>query len=194
MRRVIDLLVGVFCLTLLAPLLLIIAILINIDSSGPILYVPQMVGQDGKVFSLFRFPTMSDGQLTRVGKFIRNYSLDHLPILINLLKGDLTLIGPRPMETHIVDFSDPIWQKYFQVNPGLFNYAVLKLGKTWTPSRTINPELNQELELEYLDKRSLKSDLKLFIDSLYAFIASKGTIKARGEPDVDVKDTIRKVS
>jgi lipopolysaccharide/colanic/teichoic acid biosynthesis glycosyltransferase len=194
MRRAIDLLVAIFSLTLLLPIFLFIIILINIDSKGPIFYTTQMVGQSGKVFSLFRFRTMSDGQLTRVGKFIRNFSLDHLPMLINLLQGDLTLIGPRPMEVHIVDLNNPVWQKYFQAKPGLFNYAVLKLGKAWTLSRTINPELNQELELEYLDKRFLKSDLKLFIKSLRALIASKGNIKARSEPDVDVKDTIRKVS
>ena len=137
---------------------------------------------------------MSERGLTRVGKFLRNYSLDHFPMLINLLKGDLTLIGPRPMEIYVVDSSDPIWHKYFQVKPGIFNYAVLKLGKAWTPSRAINPALNQELELEYQDKRSLKSDLQLFLDTLRALIASRGNIKARSEPDVDVKDKIRKVS
>ena len=193
MRRAIDLIVAVFCLLSLSPIFLIIAVLIKIDSAGPILYAPQMVGQSGNLFPLFRFRTMSERGMTRVGKFLRNYSLDHLPMLINLLKGDLTLIGSRPMEVLMVDFADPIWQKYFQAKPGVINYAVLKLGKEWTPSCTINPALNQELELEYLDKRSVKSDLQLFLHFLQALIASKGNIKARGEPDVDLKDRSSKV-
>ena len=85
----------------LSPILLLIAILIRIDSPGPILYLPQMVGQHGKKFSLWRFRTMTANrtnsgseQLTPLGRFLRNYSLDHLPMLINLLKGDLTSLDP----------------------------------------------------------------------------------------------------
>ena len=135
MRRALDLLVAIFCLTVFGPLILLIAVLIKLNSPEAILYMPQMVGQHGKVFSLFRFRTMSvdllnaEQRLTPIGKFIRNYSLDHLPMLINLLIGDLTLVGPRPMELEVVDFQDKSWQQYFSVKPGLFNYAVLKLGK-----------------------------------------------------------------
>lgn len=154
-----------------------------------------MVGQNGKVFSLFRFRTMSSEppdlnaqqRLTRVGRLIRNYSLDHLPILINLLKGDVTVVGPRPMEIDRVDLGDPTWQHYFQVKPGLFNYAVLKLGRLWSPSRPSHPALNQELELEYRQKQSALRDLQLFFRSLRALIASKGNIKARGKPDEEVE-------
>lgn len=194
MRRVVDLVTGISCLVLLSPMFLLVAVLIRLDSKGPILYAPQMIGQHGKPFSLLRFRTMSRGQLTHVGRFLRNYSLDHLPILLNLLKGDLTLIGARPMEIHVVDFSDPIWQRYFWVKPGVFNYAVLKLGKLWNPSRANNPALNQELELEYLEKRSLEFDLQVFLNAVRAWITSKGNVKARGEPDADVKDRIHKVS
>lgn len=194
MRRCIDLAVAIFCLTVFAPVLLLIALLIQADSSGPVLYIPQMVGQYGKVFFLFRFRTMSKGRLTRAGKFICNYSLDHLPMLINLLKGDLTLVGPRPMETTVVDFSDPIWKKYLQVKPGLFNYAVFKLGKFWTSARRSDPTLNQELELEYLQKRTARSDLQIVLQSMRMLFISRGNIKARGEPAADVKDRIEKVS
>jgi lipopolysaccharide/colanic/teichoic acid biosynthesis glycosyltransferase len=194
MRRVVDSVVAISGLILLAPILLIIAVFIRLDSKGPILYTPLMIGQHGKPFSLLRFRTMAGQQVTRVGKLLRNYSLDHLPMLINILRGDLTLVGPRPMELHIVDFTDPIWQRYFQRKPGVINYAVLKLGKLWTPSRYINPVLNQQIELEYQARRSLKSDLRLLLDSLRAFMIRKGNIKARGEPARDVKDKISKVS
>ena len=198
-RRLLDLIFSLFWLFFLAPVILAIAVLIKLDSPGSILYTPQMVGRNGNLFHLFRFRTMytdkpshlsTNERLTQVGRFIRNYSLDHLPILVNLLKGDLTLVGPRPMETEVVNLQEPQWQRYFQAKPGLFNYAVLKLGKMWTPTRTNRPTLNQELELEYIQKRSLMSDLRLFSRSIRAFIVSKGNMKARGEPDSAIGDQL----
>lgn len=198
MRRAVDLLVAVGCLVIFAPLIVLIAALIRLDSPGAILYSPRMIGHRGKVFSLFRFRTMSrqpadpdpEQRLTRIGWFIREYSLDHLPMLVNLLRGDLTLVGPRPMETGVVNMQDPVWQQYFAVWPGLFNYAVLKLGRLWTPIRSTTPTLNQELELEYLQTRSWLSDLKLFINSIRVFVISGGNIKARGKPDIALKNKI----
>jgi lipopolysaccharide/colanic/teichoic acid biosynthesis glycosyltransferase len=192
-RRLIDIFVASFCLIIFAPLLLVIAVLIKIDSWGPILYTPRMIGLHGREFFLFRFRTMpmhgnAEQKLTHVDKFIRNYSLDHLPMLFNLLNGDLTLVGPRPMETDPVNMDDLVWQKYFSVKPGLFNYAVLKLGRSWTPTRKTNSSLNQELELQYLQKRSISSDLKLFLKSIKAFLTSGGNIKARSEPDEDKRN------
>jgi lipopolysaccharide/colanic/teichoic acid biosynthesis glycosyltransferase len=152
-----------------------------------------MVGQHGKEFTLFRFRTMSmdelkgEQRLTRMGSFIRNYSLDHLPMLINLLLGDLTLVGPRPMESEVVDFRDKVWQQYVMVKPGLINYAVLKLGKRWTPSRNSHPALNQELELEYLKKRSTIYDLQLIVKFVWGLIRSKWNVKARGSTDPELE-------
>lgn len=197
MRRAVDLLVAIFCLTIFGPLILLIAVLIKLDSPEAILYMPQMVGQHGKVFSLFRFRTMSvdllnaEQRLTPIGKFIRNYSLDHLPMLINLLIGDLTLVGPRPMELEVVDFQDKSWQHYFSVKPGLFNYAVLKLGKLWTLTRISHPALNQELELQYLQNRSTIHDLRLIVKFIWGLITSKGNIKARGAADPEMERRVK---
>ena len=125
----------------------------------------------------------SKQRLTRPGALIWDYSLDHLPTLINLLKGDLSITGPRPMETQVADMADPAWQQYFQGKPGLFNYAVLKLGKSWAASRVSRPGLNQSLELEYRERRSAISDLQLILQSLRGYVASRGNIKARGTAD-----------
>jgi lipopolysaccharide/colanic/teichoic acid biosynthesis glycosyltransferase len=195
MRRLIDSVFAILWLILTAPVLALIALLIKCDSPGPILYIPPMVGHHGKVFSLFRFRTLSadrselsaEQRLTRVGRFIRHYSLDHLPMVINLLKGDVTLVGPRPMELNGVDLQDPQWQRYFQVKPGLFNYAVLKLGNLWTSRRVSHPTLNQELELEYYQTASTVFDVQLVIRFLKKFIVSGGNVKARGEPDPEVE-------
>jgi lipopolysaccharide/colanic/teichoic acid biosynthesis glycosyltransferase len=196
-RRLFDLVLSLFCLVVAAPVILIIAILIKLDSPGPTLYVPQMVGKDGDLFRLFRFRTMHidkpahlspEERLTRVGRFIRNYSLDHLPTLVNVLKGDISVIGPRPMEPEFVDLQDPTWQAYFQIKPGFFNYAVLKLGKTFGPSKANNLPLKQELELEYIQKQSLVFDLQLFFKFIWAHVVSGGNVKARGKPDPALED------
>ena len=185
MKRVIDILFAIVGLLITAPLLTVIALLIKLGSSGPILYSSPMVGENGKVFSLFRFRTMTLGaerKLTHVGRFIRNYSLDHLPTLINLFRGDITIIGPRAMEIGVVDFENQLWKQYLQLKPGLFNYAVLKLGKLWTPNRVSEPALNQELEIQYRQKKTAILDFLLFMQFLWAYIASRGNVKARGKP------------
>jgi len=196
MKRGIDVVFALAWLLLTAPLMLLIALLIKLESSGSVLYSQPMIGQHGKVFSLFRFRTMftdrsergAEKRLTPAGALIRDLSFDHLPMLINLLKGDLTLVGPRPMEIQAVNFEeDPIWQQYFQVKPGLFNYAVLKMGKSWTPSRASRPRLNQALELEYRKKRSSITDFQLLIQFLIAYIKSRGNVKARGTPDSETE-------
>ena len=197
LKRLFDLAWALFWLIVTAPVILVIAILIKLDSPGPVLYVPQMVGQNGKRFRLFRFRTMHTDQpthlspgerLTRVGRFIRNYSLDHLPTLVNILRGDLSAVGPRPMEPEVVDLQDPSWQEYFQAKPGFFNYAVLKLGRTYGHSRANNLALKRELELEYVQKQSLMTDLQLLYKFIQAHIASKGNVKMRGMPDPAIED------
>jgi lipopolysaccharide/colanic/teichoic acid biosynthesis glycosyltransferase len=92
------------------------------------------------------------------------------------------------MEPEFVDMQDPTWRRYFQVRPGLLNYAVLKLGKTFGPSRANNLALKQELELEYIEKQSLAFDLQLLLEIIRAHIISKGNIKMRGVPAPEVAD------
>jgi lipopolysaccharide/colanic/teichoic acid biosynthesis glycosyltransferase len=194
-KRSFDVVFALFWLILTAPLILLIAILIKLDSPGPILYVPLMMGRKGELFRLLRFRTMTVDDLgglnqrrgfTRIGRFIRNYSLDHLPTLINVLKGDLSVIGPRPMEPEYVDLQDPAWQRYFQVRPGFLNYAVLKLGRTFGPSSASNLPLKRELELEYIQNQSFVYDLHLLLKFIRGQIASRGNIKARGKPAPEV--------
>jgi lipopolysaccharide/colanic/teichoic acid biosynthesis glycosyltransferase len=193
MRRLLDILFALGWLVATLPIMAAIGLWIKRESGGAILYVPPMVGLRGRPFPLLRFRTMAidpnapgTASLTRVGSFIRTYSLDHLPMLFNLLIGDLTLIGPRPMELPKVDMRDPIWQSYFSVKPGLFNYAVLKLGNQWTPRQASHPEQNQQLEEIYLQHRSWWMDAGVLLRSLAALIRSRGNIKERKAPDADV--------
>ena len=192
-RRALDLIVAVVGLIVLGPLMLLVALAIKIESRGPAFYNRHMVGHRGRPFDLFGFRTMTVGseaqvlteRLTRVGRLVRNISLDHLPQLLNLLHGDVSIIGPRAMEIDVVDLSDPVWRRYVSVRPGLMSYAVLQLGRRWTPARATQPTLNQELELVYLEKRSAVFDIALALQGLRALVASGGNVKARGETDSD---------
>jgi lipopolysaccharide/colanic/teichoic acid biosynthesis glycosyltransferase len=131
-----------------------------------------------------------DERLTRIGRLIRNCSLDHLPTLVNVLKGDISVVGPRPMEPEFVDLQDPTWQRYFEIKPGFFNYAVLKLGRIFGPSGASNLPLKQELELEYIQKQSLVFDLQLLSKFVWAHVVSGGNVKARGKPDPALEDRV----
>ncbi len=199
LRRACDIGVALLGLGLLGPAMLALACWVRRDSPGPALYVPKMVGQGGRLFPLLRFRTMAldrppqlgdAARLTRVGRVLRERSLDHLPMLVNLLLGHVTLVGPRPMEPARVDLADPAWREYFGVRPGLFNAAVLRLGRAWAPSQARRPELNRALEREYLRGRSARGDLALVLRSLGALVRSRGNIKARKPPDPDLRDRL----
>jgi lipopolysaccharide/colanic/teichoic acid biosynthesis glycosyltransferase len=187
-KRLFDIGVALLLLIVLSPLLLVIAILIKLDSPGPSLYTSQRVGRQGHLFRMFRFRTMTsdsaDGRsaehrLTGVGRFIRNYSLDDLPNLINVLKGEMSIVGPRPMEPERVDVKDPSWQRILTVKPGMISWAILSLARTYNAS---GQAVKQQLELEYVQYQSLLFDMQVLGQAVKALLASRGNVKARGRP------------
>ncbi len=186
MTRVLDVLVASLILIITTPILLVIALLITCDSPGPIIYGSPRVGRYGKTFRLLRFRTVDiskpanlsmQERLTPVGSFIRNYSLDDLPNMFNVLKGDLSLVGPRPTEPEMVDLSDPAWQKVLRVRPGYISWAILELASAYNASPW---PLKLQLEEEYLQKKSLLFDLFILRKTVGELIASRGNIKTRG--------------
>jgi lipopolysaccharide/colanic/teichoic acid biosynthesis glycosyltransferase len=195
MMRLLDIGFALACLVIFSPLMLVIILAIRLGSPGPVLFRQPMVGKSGRPFTLMRFRTMivdtapdlaADQRFTCVGRFIRNNSIDHLPLLFNLLWGDLSIIGPRPMEPEFVNLADPDWQTYFQVKPGIFNYAVLKLGQEFGPSSADNLALKRRLEIENIQQRSFRLDLKFLGQIALAHIKTRGNIKMRGAPDPTV--------
>lgn len=190
MKRIVDLLIASSVLAVTAPLLAITAIAIRLESGSPILYRRRCVGMNGRAFDMLRFRTMVDSpthrtpdeRLTPVGRFIQNYSLDELPLLFNVLRGDMSIIGPRPTETTVVDLADPAWQRILSVRPGAISYAVLGLARDFNAS---SQPVRKHLELDYLRQRSLRFDLQVLRRAIRALIVSRGNVKARGEPSVD---------
>ena len=190
MTRLLDVLIGSLLLLVATPVLLVIALLIKCDSPGPLIYGSPRLGKNGKPFHLLRFRTVDSNKpahlsmqqrLTRVGSFVRNYSLDDLPSVFNLLKGDLSLVGPRPTEPEIVDLTDPAWQKVLTVRPGYISWAILELASAYNKSPW---SLRLQLEEAYLQKKSMVFDVLVLRKTVQKLMASKGNVKARGVPSV----------
>ena len=140
-KRFFDLSVSLFGLVILAPIFLLLAIVIKIDSKGPVIFKQQRLGKNGKVFNMYKFRSMcvgaeqqeggvysgkGDKRVTRIGKILRATSLDEIPQLVNIIKGDMSFIGPRPPLTyhpwHFDEYTDE-QKRMFEVRPGITGWA-----------------------------------------------------------------------
>ncbi|MCB0122392.1 MAG: sugar transferase [Caldilineaceae bacterium] len=189
-KRLFDLIVSSILLMIALPVLLCTTLAIRIESLGPIWYRSPRLGRGGKQFGMFRFRTVDinrsdtlpmNERLTVVGRFIRTYSIDDLPNLCNVLSGDLSIVGPHPMEPEQVDRSDPVWQQILTIRPGLVSPAILQLGKTYNATP---PARKAQLELEYVRRASFGYDLQICWYGIQRFVETKGNFK-RGVPHID---------
>lgn len=186
-KRALDIVLSALGLVLTAPLIAAIALALWVEHRGPIFHHSPRLGRGGRVFTITRFRTMveappdavSEGRLTPVGRFIRTYSLDDLPSLFHVLRGDLSLVGPRPMEPDRVDLADRAWQRIVSVRPGYISYAILTFASAYNASSMVE---RQRLELAYVRRHSLTFDLRLLASALAAHLASRGNIKLHGRP------------
>jgi lipopolysaccharide/colanic/teichoic acid biosynthesis glycosyltransferase len=195
LKRIFDFLVSLFGLIIFSPLFLIIAILIKLDSEGAVFYRGERIGKDGKPFRIFKFRTMvknaeelggpstsaDDPRLTKIGKFLRKYKLDELPQLINVLKGEMSLVGPRPEVKMYVDMLKPEEkEKILSVKPGMTDLASLwdfheeeVLKGSEDPEKTYMEKIRPkkiQLQLEYVKNRSFLLDLKIIFKTLIRLI------------------------
>jgi lipopolysaccharide/colanic/teichoic acid biosynthesis glycosyltransferase len=167
--RFFDIFFSLFGLVLLSPLFLILVIWIKLDSKGPVLFKQIRVGRYGIDFTLFKFRSMfrdsdksglltvgsQDVRITRSGTFIRKYKLDELPQLINVLKGDMSLVGPRPEVRRYVDLYNMEQKSILSYKPGITDYAsIIYRNENELLSKAVNPE-------EYYIKHILPEKLKL---------------------------------
>ncbi|AUP77279.1 sugar transferase [Flavivirga eckloniae] len=185
LKRSFDVIFSIIGLTLLSPILLLIAVLIKLDSKGPVFFVQGRVGKDNIDFNIFKFRTMrvqsqkkglltlgnNDSRVTKIGYFLRRYKIDEFPQLINILKGDMSFVGPRPELRHYVNFYSNDDMKIFVVRPGITGLASLKyrnevelLKAAEDPEdffiNTIIPD-KLKFNKEYIKKRNFFFDLKL---------------------------------
>ena len=181
-KRTFDLTISVFLLTLLTPLLLLIAVAIKLNDSDPIFYKQERVGQDEKHFNLYKFRTMrvnaethtgpvwarpEDKRITRIGLFLRRTNLDELPQLWNVLLGNMSLVGPRPERPHFVkQFRDqiPRYMARHKIKSGLTGWAQIQglRGDTSLEERI-------KYDLYYIENWTLMMDIEILLATPFAF-------------------------
>lgn len=190
-KRIFDTTVSFFGLIFFSPLILAIAILIKLDSAGPVFYRGERVGQFGKQFRIFKFRTMvpgseklggpstaaDDERLTKFGKFLRKYKLDELPQLINVLKGEMSFVGPRPeVPSEVETYEEGIKKIILSVKPGMTDLATLHniheeeiLRDSKNPHQTYREKIQPQklkLAVEYVKNRFFWLDVKIIFKTL----------------------------
>lgn len=189
-KRIFDIISSILGLILFSPFLMVISILIVTDSKGGVFFKQQRVGKNNIDFGLLKFRTMKvdsekqgqltisnkDSRITKVGSFLRKYKLDEIPQLINVLKGEMSVVGPRPEVRKYVNLYTPEQLKVLTVKPGLTDLASLKyineneiLSKSSTPEKTYIEEIMQEklkLNMEYITKNNLWFDIQLIFKTI----------------------------
>jgi lipopolysaccharide/colanic/teichoic acid biosynthesis glycosyltransferase len=177
-KRLIDLFVAIICLIIFSPLMLICYIAVKHEDGGPAIFKQERIGLFGRPFTIYKFRSMrldaekngpalyqhdNETRMTKVGKFLRDHHLDELPQLWNVVKGDMSFIGPRPERKYYIDQIMEHDQRYtylYQVRPGVTSYATLYNGYTDTMEKMLR---RLELDLYYLEHHSLWLDFKLLI-------------------------------
>ena len=177
MKRVLDILIALGILIVCSPLVIVIALGTKLDSPGPVIVSTRRVGRGGRLFSHYRFRTMAGNPLhkTRFGRFIGNRSLDDLPTLWNVVRGDMSLIGPRPEIPEKVDLSDANWRKVLSVRPGLSGLGLLTLRERYNQT-SVQERLQPEVY--YAERSSFLFDVQLMLQTLYWWLRM-GHMKGR---------------
>lgn len=192
-KRGLDIIGSIVGLTLLAPLMALIACLIKLDSPGPVFFVQERAGEGGRPFRMYKFRSMvvgaeamaeeiqefsllppplvkirDDPRVTRVGRWLRRFSLDELPQLFNVLKGEMSLVGPRPEETHVVQIYEDWHRKRLAVRPGITGPMQIN-GRG-----DLSLDERVELELAYIEEHSLWIDLLILLRTVPVVLLGKG--------------------
>ncbi|ACD22130.1 sugar transferase [Clostridium botulinum] len=189
-KRIFDFVCSTLGIIILSPIFILISIMIKIGSDGPVFFKQIRVGEDGKDFEILKFRTMvvdaeklgkqitvgNDNRITKIGSFLRKYKLDELPQLINVFKGDMSLVGPRPEVPRYVKIYNDEQRKVLEVKPGITDLASIRykdenalLGKAENPEEfyinTIMPD-KLALNLEYINKSNVFFDIYIIVKTI----------------------------
>ena len=195
-KRVLDVVLSILALIVLSPFFLIIAILIKLESDGPVFYAHKRIGKNGKEIRILKFRSMvsnadelikhfspeqmeeykrnfkleNDPRITKMGKFLRKTSLDELPQLINIIKGELSIIGPRPVVMEELEKYQNNKNKFLSITPGLTGYWAAN-GRSSTTY-----EQRMSMELFYIDNFSWKLDIRIFFKTIVSVLKKEGAV------------------
>ncbi len=188
-KRFIDLVFSITALILLLPVLILVAIAVKINSSGPVLYKQKRVGKNGRIFTIYKFRTMvknaekltgpvwageKDPRITAVGRVLRKTRLDEIPQLINVMIGNMSLVGPRPERPYFVDRLKqkyPFYTRRLKVQPGITGWAQVK-GKYDTTIENVKEKL--DYDLFYIENMSLRMDIRILLFTIAVMLRFKG--------------------
>ena len=201
-KRLFDVVSSLVGLLVLSPVMLVIAILMKQSSPGPVLYAGTRIGRFGKKFRLFKFRTMvvnadkiggpstadDDPRVTRVGRVLRRYKLDEIPQLINVLKGEMSFVGPRPEVASEVETYSPEQRRLLEVLPGITDWASMRfhnegeiLKGSVDPHETYREKIRPEkirLGLEYVQRRSFWVDLQILTGTVGLLVKTRAKSQA----------------
>lgn len=175
-KRTFDIVAALGGLIVFLPIMLVVAILVRVNLGAPILFTQDRVGKDNKIFKMMKFRTMKDGvdkygnllpdseRLTKFGKALRSTSLDELPELVNVLKGDMSLIGPRPLLVKYLPLYSKEQIRRHEVKPGITGWAQIN-GRN-----SISWREKFKLDVWYVDNLSLLLDIKILLSTIYKVI------------------------
>lgn len=199
-KRFLDIFISLLGLIVLSPVMLIVAIAILIESGSEVIFKQERIGKNGKVFKLYKFRSMiknaehtgsgvysykGDSRVTKVGKFIRKTSLDELPQFVNVLKGDMSLIGPRPVLTYHPMTYDKYTEeqlKRFSVRPGITGWAQVNGRKT-----SLWPE-RIKYDIEYVENLSFAFDAKVFFKTISTVLGSENNENTQKTATFDTEE------
>lgn len=179
-KRILDIISSLFAIIILSPLLAVTAVLVKTKLGSPVLFKQERPGKDEKIFTLMKFRTMTDERdengellpdeirLTKFGKFLRSTSIDELPELFNILKGDMSVIGPRPLLVKYLPRYNEHQHRRHEVRPGLSGWAQVN-GRN-----SISWEEKFDLDVEYVDNYSLSKDINILFMTVMSVIKRDG--------------------
>lgn len=194
-KRLFDIILSFIGISFLLPFGILLSLAVFLGSKGPIFYIQKRVGRHNQDFGLFKFRTMfvdsdkkglltvgnNDNRITKTGGFLRKYKLDELPQLLNVLLGDMSLVGPRPEVRKYVDLYNPEQLKVLDVQPGITDFASIEfidenriLGESDNPEETyINDVMPAKLRLnlKYVEEKSISTDVKIILKTLQKIIS-----------------------
>lgn len=205
MKRIFDILVSIIALVVFFPIFIIVSFLIKISSPGKVFYRGTRAGKNGVNFEIYKFRTMvenaeyiggystsiNDARLTKFGRFLRKYKTDELPQLLNVIKGDMSLVGPRPQVLHYTNKYKGEMKLILSIRPGITDLAslyfsdmdkVLGHGNVEKKYETEIEPIKNLLRLKYVKERSFLLDMRILIETIFSIIGIKNITKLNIKP------------
>jgi len=188
LKKTIDYSVSAFCLILMLPVILILIILIRLTGTGPVIFTQKRIGKSGKHFLIYKFRSMhhgteegipllsgkNDSRITSLGRFMRKHKLDEIPNLINVLKGEMTLVGPRPEQPYFIEQivqKAPDYRMIHGLKPGITSWGQVKYGYATDVDQMVE---RLKYDLYYIENRSLWFDFKIAVYTIGIVLKGEG--------------------